>query len=443
MSLTLRLIDLIGNTQINKWYGIVKHSQFWSESEIKSYQEEKLKLLIKHAFNNVPYYRNLFRDLNLTPEDIRTKDDLLKLPVLTRRILRDHNNKLKNDNHSNFNSQKRRTGGTTGEPVSYMSDRNSWSLHWALKYRAWEWGGYRIGDKVGVMGGASVIPENKASLRRKVWNSLNRLYPMPTSHMTDEVLARFAAEIHSERIKCLRGYPSSISAFARYCRINKIDLDINTIITTAEVLQPVYKEEIQQAFKPVIIDSYGCADGGGNGNTCLHDCGFHVSMESAIWEVCTPDGQPVKENELGEVTLTSLTNYAMPLIRYQPGDVVENSFDYSKCACGCTLPRIKSILGRTTDILHFSNGLSLGGPAFTLIFRNFPLIKWQMVQNDNVSVDLNIIPTQDFNQGHVYEILRLLTHHCGKGVEIRIHEVSEIKDPPNGKHRIIINNTRN
>ncbi len=442
MSKRLQSIDLIGRTKINKWYKFLQKSQFWSEQEQKKYQNKQLQLIVQHAYQNVPFYRQLFNRLKLTPNDIKTKDDLVKIPVITRKTLQDNYKDLTAENHKNFKSQKRSTGGTTGVPVRYLSDINSWSLHWALKYRAWEWSAFKIGDKVGVMGGASVIPDNKLKLSRVVWNRLNRIYPMPTSHMTDELHEEFVSKIRSEKIKCLRGYPSSIAEFARYCNEKNINLDIQSVITTAEVLQTAFKEEIKKSFNPVIIDSYGCADGGGNANTCACDSGFHVSFESAIWEVCTSEGIPVNTNVQGEVTLTSLTNYAMPLLRYQPGDVIENSFMTEKCKCGITLPRIKKIIGKSTDILKFLNGRSLGGPAFTLIFRHFPLIKWQMVQNNMDSVDVNIIPAKDFNRSHTKEIHSLMQHHCGEGVSIKINKVKEIPVPKSGKQRIIINNAK-
>ena len=441
MSIRLKTIDLLGQTSIGRWYRFVKESQYWNEEEIKAWQDNKLRQIVEHACKNVPYYQSLFRELKLKPDDIRTRADLVKLPVIGRKDLQNNYDRLIAANYKQFKPQFRSTGGTTGEPVKYLSDLNTWSLHWALKFRTMEWSGYRIGDKVAVMGGASVIPEIKTGFRRKIWNRLNNLYPMPASHMNDSILSEFADTISTKKISCLRGYPSSVAVFARFCSDNNIKLFIPHIITTAEVLQPVYKEEIKKAFNPVLIDSYGCADGGGSANTCSADNGFHVSMESAVWEVCTTGGKPVQENESGEVTLTSLTNYAMPLLRYQPGDVIENLLNYDRCNCGCTLPRISQILGRSMDILHFQNGINLGGPAFNTMLRNFPLIKWQMIQNDMVSVDVNFVPSGEFNSGHEKEIIRLLQYHCGSGVTIRMHKVREIPAPQSGKQRVIINNT--
>ncbi|MGK0448984.1 MAG: phenylacetate-CoA ligase [Polaribacter sp.] len=441
MNKRLKIIDLIGRTKINEWYKFLQKSQYWSKTEQDAYQNDRLQHLIWHVYKNVPYYKDLFKSLNLTPKDFKTKDDLQKLPVIRRSDLQQNYENLKASNHKYYNSKFMSSGGTTtGEPVRYLSDINTWSLHWALKYRSWETGSYKIGDKLGIMGGASVIPKRK-TLKRIIWNKLNNYHMMPSSHMTEEILNNFVSIIKDNNIKHLRGYPSSIAYFSKYCTKNNIELEIKSVITTAEVLQPVYKEEIKQAFNSIIIDSYGCADGDGNANTGPCDCGFHVSFQSAIWEVCTPKGVPVKKNEPGEVTLTSLTNYAMPLLRYQPGDVIENTFNYNKCSCGSSLPRIKSILGRTADILRFQNGRSLGGPAFTLIFSRFSLVKWQMVQNNMDSVDVNIIPAKDFNSVQEQEMSKLMHYHCGEGVSIRINKVDEIKLPQSGKQRIIINNT--
>ncbi len=273
-----------------------------------------------------------------------------------------------------------------------------------------------------------------------MWNYLNRFYPMPSSNVTNEELSAFADVIIKKKLKYLRGYPSSIANFAQFCSNNKKNIQLKSVITTAEVLRDEYKAEIKKAFNCVIIDTYGCADGGGNANTCEHDKGFHLSTESSIWEVCDTKGNPTPDKSLGEVTLTSLTNYAMPLIRYQPGDLIENSIDFEKCSCGKTLPRIKRIYGRSTDILKFGNGRTLGGPAFTLLFREFPLIKYQIVQNELLSVDVNFIPNLDFNLHHEKRIYEIMKHHCGKEVEVYMNKLNNLELPVSGKHRFIISN---
>lgn len=434
--------DLIGGVNISDHLELLRRSQIWERAEQIQYQEERLRLLVDHAFSNVQYYHDLFKSLKLTPNDIKCINDLLKLPVLNKALIKQNYRELLAKNHKHYQSQQRSTGGTTGIPFNYYSDKISWEMHWALKYRAWEWGGYKYGNPVGILGGASVIPDRSISIKRRIWNLINGFYPLPSSNVNDELLLGYSKVLSSKQIKFLRGYPSSIAGFAKFCLSNNIEHNFKSIITTAEVLTDEYKKLIKEAFKCSFIDTYGCADGGGNANTCEHDAGFHVSFEASIWEVCDESGNPVPEGDSGEVTLTSLTNYAMPLLRYQPGDVIENSFNYDVCSCGRTLPRIKKILGRTTDILSFSNGRSLGGPAFTLLFREFPLEKYQLVQNNITELEINIIPSNDFTAQHEVRLLQLMQHHCGKEVIIKLNKVEEIALPKSGKHRFIINNTK-
>jgi phenylacetate-CoA ligase len=139
MNKRLKIIDLIGRTKINEWYKFLQKSQYWSKTEQDAYQNDRLQHLIWHVYKNVPYYKDLFKSLNLTPKDFKTKDDLQKLPVIRRSDLQQNYENLKASNHKYYNSKFMSSGGTTtGEPVRYLSDINTWSLHWALKYRSWE-----------------------------------------------------------------------------------------------------------------------------------------------------------------------------------------------------------------------------------------------------------------------------------------------------------------
>lgn len=338
--------------RVLKWRQFLKESERWSADKQIQYQNIKLKEIINHCYKNVPFYRRTFKEYDINPSSIREITDLEKLPTINRETLKSHYDELIADNFKKFRPQTVTTGGTTGVPSKYLIDYDTWSLHWAIKFRSWEHGNYKCGNPIAIMGGSSIIPDSKITTKRKLLNFVNRFHFMPGTSMHDELFYNYATQIQKNNIRFIRGYPSSISQFARFVSEKKLNIKIESVYTTAEVLQDIYKKNITKAFRCPIIDTYGCADGGGNANTCHHDNGFHISYEASIWEFCDFDGSN-EQNKLKNITLTNLSNYAMPLIRYQPGDLASGRLDTTLCECGRTSPRVDKIFGRTTDVLKF------------------------------------------------------------------------------------------
>ena len=433
------IIDFLRNTSIKKDLEFLQKSQWWSKVEIENYQNEKLRKIVRHAYKNVPYYNKLFNKLKLKPEDIRTKKDLQKLPILRRKDVARNLKDLLAVNANKYNPQKRKTGGTTGVPLVYYSDMNSWSLTWGLKFRAWSWTGYTLGEKIAILAGSSLIPNQKKKFKKFIWGKLNRMYPMSMTHTNNSMMHNYIRIIKKEKIHYLRGYPSSLSIFANFVKNQDIKLNIKAVITTAEVLQPAFRSSIESVFKCKVLDTYGCADAGANANECeLHD-GLHISHEPSIIEIIDFDNnKEVSPGEKGEIIATSLTNYAMPTLRYAPGDLAIKSA--KECPCGRKMPLLDKIVGRTTDIIKFSNGIRLGGPAFTLIFRDFNIKKYQIIQNTLDSIDVNIVKKSNFDKSEFEEIIKILRYHTGKNVKINIHFVNRIKVSKSGKFRFIISN---
>jgi len=433
----LKITDLTQNTNINLWYDFVKRSQWWSSNEIENYQNDQLKKMINHAYQNVPYYNKIFKQNKLDPSDVKCGNDLKKLPILTRQDIIYNYTELIAVNFKDYKPQYRRTGGTTGTPLKYLSDLNSWSLGWALKYRAWEWAGYRLGDKIAILAGASLIPNQKFSLNRFTWNRINGFYPLSMAHSDNESLARYAETIVKKNINFLRGYPSAISVLAQYCLDNNIKLNIKSVITTAEVLTNIDRLTIENAFGCKVFDTYGCADAGGNAIECEDHKGMHVSTEPSIIELVESDNL-FNDNKGYEMIFTSLTNYAMPTIRYSPGDLgIKHS---SLCTCGRKTILLKEIIGRKTDVIKFVNGRILGGPSLTLIFRNYNLKNYQIVQNDQASLDVNLVINDNYNTNEEKELKDILSYHCGEGIKINFIYVKEIISSSSGKYRFIISN---
>jgi len=432
--LIFKITDFTQNTDIYKWYEFVRQSQFWSKAEIEAYQNERLQRLIRHAYGNSPFYNKAFESLKLKPNDIKSIEDLHKLPVIRREDISKNFGDLLALNYKLFSPQFRSTGGTTGKPLKYVSDLDSWSLGWALKFRSWEWAGYKFGDKVGLFGGASLIPNQHFNLNRFLWNKINRFYPFSVTHVDAAILDKYINSIYKNNIKIIRGYPSSINYFAKYCLENSISIDLKTVITTAEVLTTEYRENIERAFNCKVFNTYGCADAGGNISECKAHR-LHISPEPSILELSSYQ-EIDSQIKAQEMVFTNISNYAMPIIRYAPGDLVIT--DNSTCSCGVNSRLVSEIIGRKTDILEFRNGRVLGGPALTLIFRKFNLENYQIIQNNLSEIDINIKPNNNYRSYEDEEIISIMRYHVGQDVTIKLNHTKEFILPKSGKHCFII-----
>src|SRR5450759_5227402 len=123
-------------------------SQWWVEKQLKQYQEEKLRILIRHSVETVPYYRDLFNELKLNPEDVKTHKDLKKLPILTKAIIKKEG--IERFTSSTFPKKQiiiSSSSGSTGEPLFYYTTKDAYSMNLAANLRGWYWMGYRLGDK--------------------------------------------------------------------------------------------------------------------------------------------------------------------------------------------------------------------------------------------------------------------------------------------------------
>ena len=425
---------------ISKHLRFLEKSQWWSLKELQEYQNKKLRQLIKHTYENVPYYHRIFRERNLKPDDIKTMEDLVKLPIIRRNDILNNFNNFKVKNFKKFKPIFNNTGGTTGKPLKYYRTKGSWSFSWASKYRSMGWGGYSYGNKLTTLGGSSLIPKKKKKNSKKIRYYIEKNLALSATHMSKNIMIEYSKKMKNFKPLFLRGYPSSITVFAKYILENNIDIRIKSVFTTAEVLFSNQREIIQKAFDCEVFDTYGCGDGEGNANECEVHNGLHISIENSIMEFIN-DNEPVSEGELGKIVLTSLHNYSFPFIRYTPDDM--GIYSNENCSCKRGLPILKKIMGRTTDIIKFSNGRILGGPAITLIFKDFNIVEYQLVQEKRDFLVVKIVKDKRYLDNETQLILNIMKYHCGKGVEIRIDFIDEISKTKSSKYKFIISKVDN
>lgn len=434
--LILPVADKVMHTNICKYIKLLRKMDKWSQDEIICWQNEKLQEIIKQCYNNVFYYRKIFEERGLTSKDIQTVDDLTKLPTVDKGIIKNNYNAFLASNVREVRTKISSTGGTTGEPFRYHCDWDHWSAIQACNLRSWGFAGYKYGDRVLLFGGSSLLPTRKPNLIDKIRYSVERKYPLSAVHLSKENMEEYTLLIDKIHPQFMYGYPSSFFIFAKYIRKHKkLRFKPKAIFTTAEMLYPYYRNLIEEVFNCPVFDQYGCRDGGIIATECEMHSGLHIAPELSIVEFIR-DGHPVSSGEIGEIVVTNLWNYSLPFIRYKTGDLGKPTNRI--CQCGRSLPLIDSLEGRTTDILTFSNGVSLGGPALTLIFRDLPVNKYQIVQTQEDRVMVNLVKGKTFTSKDLKYVKDVFNAHVGLGVTVDFNFVDEIPLTKSGKLRFIV-----
>jgi len=429
--------DRLLGTRMMKYLKEFEQSQWWDRNRLRELQNEKLHALIKHAYQNVPYYHRIFNERGITDRDILTIEDLIKLPILTKEIIRNNFKDITATSFKRWKPLLNATSGSTGEPFKYYIDMNVPSAAWAGTFRGWQWAGYELGDKRITLAGSSLVKDTPPSLINRLRWVGERNHPFSAVHMDQKRMTEYANKIAFYNPKILRGYPSALYTFALYLEQKGIDnIRPKAVFCTAEMLLPQHREIIERQFGCSVFDHYGAYDGGPQAMECAEHRGYHISVEKVIMEFVDKDGTQVKAGHTGNIICTDLYNYTMPFIRYAVGDRGKPCDEV--CPCGRALPLMKSLEGRTTDVLIFDNGISLSGPALTVVFATSRIKQYQVIQENGKKLLIKVVKSADYTQADTDHYLGIIKSHVGNDIEIEIKFVDEIPATKTGKYKFII-----
>lgn len=437
--LAIPFVDLVRRTDSIKVFRNLNESQWKPCEELEEVQLQRLRRLLIHAGKHVPYYKDLFAQCEFNPEKIQALSDIAQLPLLTKDILRREKERLLADNAAQFQPRPHRSAGTTGHPIFIQMDRMRHSIGWADMYRWWGVAGWQPGMKQFVLAGAALRPRQLSGFKARLYGRLNHFEEFTAFNLTPELMEQLLARIKGfDGPVFLRGYASSIHVLARHAATRQWDGKVHAIFTTAENLFPEQRQQIEKGLHGPVFDQWGCRDGGISAFECDRHQGLHLAVENAVVEICR-DGKPLPAGESGDVIATDLFSYAMPIIRYQVGDVA--TYATSACSCGRGLPLIASVQGRVSDFLIGSGGRRIHGEFFSHIFWETPWVKqFQVVQDSLEEIVVKIVPDGEPPEVELAEIQKLAQEQAGPECRVRLELVNEIPVGPMGKRKFIICN---
>lgn len=427
---------LLGTTLL-KYLKELEETQWWPPERLQELQNEKLRALIKHAYENVPYYHHIFEERGLTDKDIQTVEDLPKLPILTKDNIRLNFQDLLARDFKKRRTFLHATSGSTGEPLEHYVTMDAASINWAGTFRAWGWAGYKIGDKRVTLGGSSLVPNEPPTFKERTRQLAERNLPLSVVGINKEKMALYVEKLKKWKPKFIYGYASAAYIFANYLKEKGIsDICLKAVFTTAEMLLPQFRQTIEQQFSCKVFDQYGSYDGGAQALECHTHQGYHISAEKAVMEFADENGNPILAGYPGEILSTDLHNYAMPFIRYAVGDV--GIPVQERCPCGRGLPLMKSIEGRTSDFITFDNGVTLSGPALTLVFKDCHIKQYQVIQKGKDKLVIKVVKGEGYTGQDTNHFLSIIRAHAGEGIGIETEFVDEIPPARGGKYKFII-----
>ena len=334
-------------------------TEWLSEKELYDLQSRKLRLLVEHCYNNVPYYKRVFDDLGITPDDIQSREDLSKIPILTKQIIKENFDDLISIDAESRQMFDGSTGGSTGIPMRFKEDVNSWNSLRALNFRGWSWAGFQLGEKLFTLAGNSLVKKNTKGRKWLEKNLYDRLIMRNEKHnctdITPKALKGYYKAMMKYKPAALRGYASSLYFFAKYIEQNHLSIcPIKAVFTTGEKLQPQYRYKIQQVFHAPVFDGYGASDGGVSAHECYMHEGLHIGEEHCIVEIVNNEGMVVPDGEIGHVVSTDLNNYVFPFLRYKVGDLA--FIKSSLCSCGRKHRLLGEVIGREGRAIYNKQG---------------------------------------------------------------------------------------
>lgn len=418
-------------------FNAFQRNQWRSENELAEYQDEMLSFLVNHAYRTVPYYREIMDGLKLTPKDVKSVDDLHKLPILTKEEIKRNQKRLVSSDYKRKILRNGHTSGTTGSPLDLVYDIATCVVHHAADWRQKYWAGMKCGEPYASLQGRLVVPlsQQKPPFWRK--NFINNQLFFSSFHLKEENIGHYIEALELEGIRFLEGYPSNLYILSMYLIKHGKRMDLDAVLTSSETLFEYQKEAIERAFGCKVFDFYGMAERVVFATECEKHEGHHLNSDYGITEFLNNDSEPVEPGEMGRIVATGIHNLAMPLIRYQTNDLC--ALKKGACSCGRGFPLMEDVATKHESIVTLPDGRLLSPSVLTHPFKPMRnIVESQIIQNDLADFLVKIVRTKLYSKEDENRLVAAFHERMGDNVNIRVEYCRSIPRTKNGKFRWVI-----
>lgn len=428
-----------------KNYRRIERSQKLSFSENQKRSYQKLNRILTYAYLNVPYYKKLFDDLSIVENNkivVNDISDIAKISFLTKDIIRKKKHlmyaKDKDDRFPFSNS----SGGSTGQPVLFLQDAQYTMSNRLNTQLAYSWRGLGLYESMVVIWGAERdIFDGKKSFKSKLLDFYYNRTILNSFSMSEDDMRDYIGYLNKKRPKLIKAYAQSIYELAKFAKKNKIEVKAQQAIhLAAGTVYESMRMLIEEVFQCKAYNYYGSREVGAIASECQAQDGLHLMQEHTFVEIINAEGEACNPGEQGEIVVTTLENYSMPLIRYKIGDVAVMQ-EYSECSCACTYLKLEKIVGRTTDLFKTIDGKKIDGEYFTHLFYFRDWIeKFQVIQNSLDIIEIKIVKNSEIVEADILDISSKVKMVMGSDCQVLFEYLDEIPKTVTGKFRYTISN---
>lgn len=398
----------------------LKRSEYLSADKLCQLQTAGLNQLLQFASTHVAHYRKHGPTEFTTKDQIRERPENFIADTVSRQALIPW-----------------QTSGTTGKPLTVYYSREAMQTMWSFVELYRNTAGVSKDVRRGQFTGRMIVPPGQAASKKVFWRRdlANHALLLSSVHLLPANLPFYAAALERFQPAYLSGYPSSMYLLAEYYRQSgRRAPQLKAVLTSAETLLEHQRQVIEDTFETRIFDQYGQAEM----QSFWYECAagrMHAHPLAGVTEILRPDGTPSVPGEIGEVVLTGLVNYAMPLIRYRVGDTAR--FAAESCPCGRGMPVIEEIGGRLDDFVYTLERGRLGrlDPVLKGV-RN--IVESQLDQESLEVLRVRFVPAPHFTAEDLQALENNLRARVGRGIRLEFECTDRIPRSANGKFRFVI-----
>lgn len=408
---------LIGNSVFSETYRQLSEYDKLSQKEKDNLQFIELKRILRHAYENTAYYREMFDKIGFDPWEMEDIEELKKIPIITKKELKKYFEKLLADNISNTYSVT--TGGTTGEPTKIEMDKNAIYKEWAFVYHYWSKFGYDYQN-------SRLATFRGVNLGEKIYE-INPLYQevrMNPFKLNENNIDQYIKKINRFQADFIYGYPSAVYNFCRIAAKKKINVRgrFKAALLISENLFPFQEDMIKTVLGCEIAIFYG-------------------HTERAVFAERYKDGYVFNQlygvteiNEKGEPIVTGFINKKMPLINYLVDDEVKNISEDKFMVKG----------HRDSDVLYGLDGEQVSMAAINFHDRTFEGTSgYQFVQNERGKCIIRVIADKKLEKEELAKIAARINEKLGIGFVCTVEQTDHFETTARGKYKMLIQNIVN